>query len=521
MVNKEYFGEGRNIEFKREIPSNHEKFLKDIIAFSNSTGGQVIVGIEDETCKVYGIGEQSPFKLSDSISNMISDGCTPQIEPDISIQTVEDKTILVVDVTPGKFRPYYLASKGKETSAYIRINGTSRPADARKLQELELEGQNISYDALQKIGSEYDEKKALDLCRKMKQIALDSCQTEEEKLAVKDMTLEKLHDFGVLCRVGRNPYPTHAFDLLTDNTNKAAKVQCALFKGKTRDIFIDKKEFNGPIYEQVDDAYHFVLRHINMGAEIEGEYRKDVYELPISAIREMIANAVLHRSYLDKSCVQVCLYDDRLEVLSPGMLYGGLDLETAKLGKSTCRNEAIAEAFHYMHIVEAWGTGLPRIVNRCKEYGLPNPLFEELGNGFKVSIFRKVSNAPEIISNALKNVSNDLKSVSIVSEDVSNALKFVSNAPKIVSNAFDVYLPLLKEAKVSNTFINNMKLVFEQCGPGIPFGQMNVMEWLNCSKSKATNIMNAMKAAKVIEKVTGLGPGKYEFVKVIEDVKIV
>jgi predicted HTH transcriptional regulator len=132
-------------------------------------------------------------------------------------------------------------------------------------------------------------------------------------------------------------------------------VQCALFKGKTRDIFIDKKEFNGPIYEQVDDAYHFVLRHINMGAEIEGEYRKDVYELPISAIREMIANAILHRSYLDKSCVQVCLYDDRLEVSSPGMLYGGLDLKTAKLGKSTCRNEVIAEAFHYMHIVEAVG----------------------------------------------------------------------------------------------------------------------------------------------------------------------
>ena len=303
MVKKEYFGEGKNVEFKREIPDNHEKFLKDIIAFSNSTGGQVILGVEDETGIVYGIGEQSPFKLSDSISNMISDACTPQLEPDISIQTLENKTILVIDVVPGKFRPYYLASKGKETSAYIRINGTSRPADTRKLQELELEGQNISYDTLQEIGCEYDEKKALDLCQKMKQVAIDSCDTAEEKLTVKDMTLEKLHDFGILCRVGRNPYPTHAFDLLTDNKNKASKVQCALFKGKTRDIFIDKKEFNGPIYEQVDDDYHFVLRHIDMGTEIEGEYRKDVYELPISAIREMIANAVLHRSYLDKSCV--------------------------------------------------------------------------------------------------------------------------------------------------------------------------------------------------------------------------
>lgn len=252
MVKKEYFGEDKNIEFKREIPDKHEKFLKDIIAFSNSTGGKVILGIEDETCIVYGIGEQSPFKLSDSISNMISDACTPQIEPDISIMTVEDKTILVVDVVPGKFRPYFLAGKGKEKSAYIRINGTSRPADARKLQELELEGQNISYDTLQEIGCEYDEKKALKLCKKMKQIALDSCETEEEKLSIKDMNLEKLHDFGVLCRVGRNPYPTHAFDLLTDNKNKFSKIQCALFKGTTRDVFIDKKEFNGPIYEHVE-----------------------------------------------------------------------------------------------------------------------------------------------------------------------------------------------------------------------------------------------------------------------------
>ena len=89
MIQKEYFGEGKNIEFKRQIPRNHEKFLKDIIAFSNSSGGKVILGIEDETNIVYGIGDESPFKLSDSISTMISDACTPQIDPDISIQTVE------------------------------------------------------------------------------------------------------------------------------------------------------------------------------------------------------------------------------------------------------------------------------------------------------------------------------------------------------------------------------------------------------------------------------------------------
>ena len=500
MVSKAFFGENKNVEFKREIPSKHEKFLKDIIAFSNSTGGQVIVGIEDETCIVYGIGEQSPFKLSDSISNMISDACTPQIEPDISIQTIEDKTVLVIDVAPGKFRPYYLANKNKETTSYIRINGTSRPADARKLQELELEGQHISYDSLQSIGQEYNINKALELCKTMKKIAVDACETEEEKLAVKDMTIEKLHDFGLLCMVGRNPYPTHAFDLMTDNTNKAAKIQCALFKGETRDIFIDRKEFSGPIYEQVDDAYNFVLRHIDMGAQIDGEYRKDMYELPISAVRETIANAVLHRSYLDRSCVQVCIYDDRMEVSSPGMLYGGLDIETAKKGKSTCRNEVIAEAFHYMRIVEAWGTGIPRIINRCNEYGLPTPIFEEFGDGFKVTIFRKVSNGQEKVRN--------------VQEKVSNGQEKVSNVQEKVSNTFDALIPLLKSVGATEIFINNIRMVYEQCDADTPFGQANVMEWLKCSKSKATNIMNVLKKANVIEKVRGLGAGKYRFIDI-------
>ena len=494
MISKEYFGEGKSVEFKREIPGNHEKFLKDIIAFSNSTGGKVILGVEDENGTVYGIGDQSPFKLSDAISNMISDACTPQIEPDISIKTIEDKTILEIDVPPGKFRPYYLASKGKETTAYIRINGTSRPADARKLKELELEGQSISYDSMQDIGREYDQDKALLLCRTMKKIAIDACETEEEKAAVKDMTIEKLEDLGVLCRVGRKLYPTHAFDLLTDNRNKAAKVQCALFKGTSRDLFIDRKEFDGPIYEQVDEAYHFVLRHIDMGAEIKGVYRKDEYELPISAIREMVANAVLHRSYLDRSCVQVCVFDDRVEVISPGMLYGGIDIETAKVGKSTCRNEAVAEAFHYMHIVEAWGTGLPRIINKCKLYGLRTPLFEEFGDGFKVTIFRKVSNE---------------------SEKVSNESEKVSNEPEKVSNTFEIYKALLIKAGITDKFIANINVVYDKCNIAEPFGQSNVQRWLDCSKSKATNVMNAMKKAEIICKVKGAGAGKYKFVEKI------
>ena len=407
MIDKEFFGEGKNIEFKREIPKDHKKFLKDIIAFSNCTGGKVILGIEDITNTVYGLGDQNPFRLSDNISNMISDACAPQIDPIITVQTVEEKTVLVIDIVPGRFRPYYLKTLGKEASTYIRINGTSRVADARMLQELELEGQRVHYDTLQEIGAEYDEKKAQALCDTMYRIAVSNCADKDHADEVERMTVEKLEDMGILRKVGRDYTPTHAFRLLTDNGIRQAKIQCALFKGTERDIFIDRKEYKGAIFELIEDAYQFVLKHINLGAMIEGLTRHDIYELPPTAIREMICNAVCHRSYLDESVIQVSIFDDRIEVLSPGMLYGGLDINSAKLGKSRCRNAAIADAFFYMGIIEAWGSGLPRIIRKCKEYNLPEPVFEEFGDGFKATLFRNIAiKVPENAAKVPENAGN-------------------------------------------------------------------------------------------------------------------
>lgn len=388
FVQKELFGEDKHVEFKAEIPKKHEKFLKDIIAFANTSGGKTIVGVEDETGKIVGLGDQNPFKLSDAISNMISDACTPQINMEITPKTVGSETVLEVEVFPGRYRPYYLASVGKERSTYIRVNGTSRPADERKLKELELEGQRISYDTMQEIGAEYDEAAVKQLMQSMYQAAQDACRNDEERADVHPLTFKKLEDFGILCKDGRDYMPTHAFTLLTNPTDRNIKIQCAVFKGTERDEFIDKKEFRGPIQQQVEEAYQFVLRHSNRSAVIEGLYRHDAYELPTQSIREIIANACLHRSYLDSSAIQVSIYDDRLEVDSPGMLYDGLNVTEALAGKSKCRNTAIAEAFQYMKIIEGWGTGLPRLLRQCREMNLPEPKFEEFGDGIKVTIYR-------------------------------------------------------------------------------------------------------------------------------------
>ena len=478
MLYKEDFGEGKNIEFKREIPKRHEKLLKDVIAFSNSTGGKIFIGIEDKTNEVIGIGEKNPFRLADDISNMIFDSCTPIIDPEITIQTLEGRTVVVVEVFPGRMRPYYLKSFGKEQSSYIRINGTSRPADDRKLKELELEGQKISYDTLPEIDMEYSEREAKILCNAMEKVAydvqttcvtraiqetsLDSEQNTEKTEIINKMTIEKLEDLGLLCRIGKDLQPTHAFRLMTKNKIRYAKIQCALFKGTERDIFIDKREFDGPLYIQLEDAYRFVLKHINLGAKIEGLHRKEAYELPVRTIRELITNAIVHRSYLDESCIQVCVYDDRIEVTSPGMLYGGLDMQSAKSGKSKCRNTAIAESFRYMGLIEAWGTGIPRMIKECREYGLREPMFEELGDSIRVTIFRE-NEELEIRKRAenIQNTGNKYQYMNnINSENLASVVKEQTVEYEEQNHCFNIEKPLfdtLNSQENSESYYLKMK----------------------------------------------------------------
>ena len=181
---------------------------------------------------------------------------------------------------------------------------------------------------------------------------------------------------------------SNAFALLTSDYFQFSKIQCAVFKGTDRAVFLDKREYTGPLYEQIDEALGFVLRNIRLGAKFEGVQRKEIYELPVDAIREMIVNAECHRNMTDESCVQVAIYDDRLEVTSPGGLYNGLTFEEAMGGHSKLRNRAIANVFSQIGLIEAWGTGLQRIRNAAKEYGLPDVEFIEMPESFRVNLYR-------------------------------------------------------------------------------------------------------------------------------------
>lgn len=181
---------------------------------------------------------------------------------------------------------------------------------------------------------------------------------------------------------------TNAFALLTGGKLDYAKIQCARFKGKDRSVFIDRKEYAGPLYEQVENAYRFVLNYIEMNTEIKGLVREDKYEVPVSAVREMIINAVCHRNYMNDSAIQVSVFDDRIEVTSPGTICCGLTLKDALEGYSKTRNKVIAKVFHHMGLIEEWGTGLGRILRQAESYHLKAPEFTEMDTAFRVNLYR-------------------------------------------------------------------------------------------------------------------------------------
>lgn len=421
-----FSGESVNVEYKVAVPKDSEKYMKTVVAYANGRGGKIIFGVDDKTLEVVGMDTDSIFRTIDAITNAISDSCEPTILPDITLQTVEDKTVIVVEIFPGKMRPYYIKSKGMVSGTYVRSAGTTRPVADYMLKELILEGQNRYYDCEICEDLTITPEDIERLCAKMKATAIRNTLTEGEKLKVKDVTQNVLISWGVLAEKDGAVVPSNAYALLTGQARFQPVIQCAVFKGKDRAYFVDRREFEGSIQDQMEAAFQYVLEKINRGMRIQGMYRQDRYELPVDSVREMIANSVAHRSYLEPGNIQVALFDDRLEVTSPGMLLNGVSIKKMKEGYSKPRNRAIASAFAYMKIVEKWGSGIPRILRECNEYGLPEPEFIDFDGDFRVNMYRQLPEKDWSHTDDTKRDTNDT-----ISENDTKVLNLIRENPSI------------------------------------------------------------------------------------------
>ena len=294
----------------------------------------------------------------------------------------------MVEVSEGRQRPYYIKALGRDGGVYVRVAGTTRLADEYMIKELLFEGSNHYYDQALCTGLNITDEDIDALCKAMKEQAVKNAHNEEQKASIKDVGRQQLRSWGILIERDGKDYPSNAFAILTGSAGLHVATQCGVFKGTTKAVFVDRREYTGPLWEQIDEAFQFVLRNIHLGATIVGIYRQDVYEIPPDAIRELIINAMVHRSYLDHGTIQVAVYDNRLEITSPGKLPMGQTMERMKEGYSRIRNEALAHAFAYMNLIEHWGSGIPRIIDKVKAAGLREPEFIGGEVDLRINIYR-------------------------------------------------------------------------------------------------------------------------------------
>lgn len=370
-------GESRELEFKSELPSESTKWLKTIVAFANCSGGTLIIGVDDDR-NIVGIPEDKAFILCDSIVSTVMSSCTPQISISPSVKRIDEKALVIVDVFPGNGRPYHISNLGIENGTFVRIGGTTRQADGFILKELHLQGSSRTFDTQINMDVQVTDERTKKICESL---------SELDRNAVTEKTLI---NSGIIAELDGRKLATNAYALLCDESPfRYTEIRCGSYKGTGGTEFIDRANYSCPIQDQIKNAYAFVKRNIRLGGRINGLYREDRYEIPLDAIRELIVNAIQHRSYIDPTRASyVAIYDDRIEITSPGGLPYSLNVDMMRQGRSAHRNPAISRVFRAAGYCEGWANGISFVFDECENYGLPQPLIENSGMDLRVTIYR-------------------------------------------------------------------------------------------------------------------------------------
>lgn len=272
------------------------------------------------------------------------------------------------------------------TSTYIRVGSSNRLADEATIRQLERESLGISFDETpvplatvnhlesslfqrylqrrQKARGTEPEEVSAALMLKLKAVV-----QEEERL------LPPVGGVLLFC-----PEPQRFFP--------QARIQAARFKGSTTDEFIDQQDIGGSLLEQVDQCLNFIKRNIRLRGVVKGLQREDRYEYPLPALREALINAIVHRDYsISGTSIRVAIFDDCVEISSPGLLPTGISLEQLGTGASEIRNRMLARSFKDMGLIEEWGRGTRIMREAMVNAGLPAPVYQEVGRDFRVTLY--------------------------------------------------------------------------------------------------------------------------------------
>lgn len=355
------FIESEVVELKSNVVAD---ICKEIIAFANTKGGTLYIGVADDG-RVLGV--ENADRVTLQLNHMIRDS----IKPDVTMfvhyetQTVDGKQILSVTVQKGTGRPYYLGSKGlKPSGVYVR-NGTSAdPATDTAIRMMIKETD----------GDSFESRRSLE-----QNLTFDAAKAQFARQKV-PFDFAKMQTLGLVSQDGI--YSNVAL-LLSDQC--PSTIKAATFAGTEKEVFQDRREFSGSLFRQLDDLYAYLDLRNQTKATFQGLYRTDTKDYPEEALRETLMNSLVHRDYSFHASTLVSVYEDRIEVVSVGGLPSGIGLEDILLGLSVCRNPQLAAVFYRLALIEAYGTGMPKIMKAYAGTGL-TPKIEVTPHAFKVTL---------------------------------------------------------------------------------------------------------------------------------------
>jgi ATP-dependent DNA helicase RecG len=365
-------GENSTIEFKTE-EARPESIAREMVAFSNHLGGTLLIGVTDEG-QITGVSSKT---LEEKIANIARENVIPSINYLAQIITWEQKNVLVIEIEKGRHKPYQTID-GKY---WIRVGSTNRMASQAELMRLFQQSGMLHFDInpVERTGLKtlnYD--KIHDYFSTSHRLAFAEMDEEEQikLLHNADIVLEENGQVTVsgLLMFGRNPerYLPHA------------TISFAAFKGTNLDAELTlKKEISGTIDNQIENASSLLQLHLPNESTIEGLKRVEKTLIPNKVLRELIVNAVAHRDYsINSRRIQIFLFSNRLEVISPGRIPNTLTIEKIKTGNSALRNPTVVKYLDNLRYIDALGRGVPMIVREMGE----KVSFREEGELFKVVI---------------------------------------------------------------------------------------------------------------------------------------
>ena len=349
--------ETENIEFKSGFT---EEIYKEVIAFANTDGGVLYIGIDND-------GNAVGLSNVDDEYTRITNGIRDAILPDVTMfvkYTIQENKVVRITISEGANKPYYLRSKGlKPNGVYVRQGTSSVQASSEQIRQMIKESDGDDFESMRSLEQE---------------LTFSSAATAFESYGV-DFSEEKYLALGMIHK--SDGLFTNLALLMSDQCQHSIKV--AVFGDDENTTFKDNREFKGSIFRQIDEVFRYIMLSNRTSSVFKGLERIDKSDYPEAALREALLNSVVHRDYSYSGSIIININDKQMEFVSIGGLLPGLTADDIRSGISQPRNKNLAEVFHRLKLIEAYGTGIRRIYKVYDNWSV-QPCIEITHNTFKM-----------------------------------------------------------------------------------------------------------------------------------------